>query len=347
LKDRTRSKLDDVHGNIGWAELPRRVGRHGEQEAWFSFKREEYANACYGLSISVQSRHKPFLTLDTDLYGSSNTVRVHLFKTSLKGQAHYERLKCNCSLHFAGVSPGGHSPNRSGIDFNEPSRCWYNQGAMQWPQTATQPPRMTAAPIPAAPMTALPFNPGPAPNAMAGNSLSLSATHMTATPSAYTYQTYPQVYPYPQNYAMYPPTQIQAPTAPIYSPSQTGVVNGREGVVITESRGVFITGLSYSVGTNELAALFRDVGSNPTERTLIKDSTGKFRGKASAKFKTPQEAQAAVSRLNNSKHMGKTIRVKLDAEGTVVGQIQGPVVVNGSNFPRVRLNHPPSKHHAN
>ena len=105
--------------------------------------------------------------------------------------------------------------------------------------------------------------------------------------------------------------------------------------MITEARGIFINNLSYSCDPNELNRLLSTVG-RPVEAKLHRDSrTGQFKGSATAKFSSKQEADYAVASLNGQQHLGMTINVQLDTDTTVVGQVQPPVIVNGSNSSRV------------
>ncbi|OCL04338.1 hypothetical protein AOQ84DRAFT_442161 [Glonium stellatum] len=160
---------------------------------------------------------------------------------------------------------------------------------------------------------------------------------VTATPYQYTYtqqvtRTTTQ-YPY---YATPMSPVIASPAlsitqAPVYSSTSSGIpVNVRHGAMLTEYRGIFISGLSFSVGPSELEILLKSSG-RPIRSELLRDaSTGRFRGSATAQYATKEEAQLAVNRLNNTEHMGMIIKVRLDKETTSIGQVQGPVIANGS-----------------
>lgn len=127
---------------------------------------------------------------------------------------------------------------------------------------------------------------------------------------------------------------VAAAPMSVYAAASNGMpVNVGGGAVYTEARGIFISNLSYSVGTSELRNLLASVG-RPIQQTLQRDSrTGKSKGSATALFQTKEEAQYAVARLHNHKHMGMTLKVRLDTEATIVGQ--GPVIVDGSSSSRV------------
>jgi RNA recognition motif-containing protein len=127
------------------------------------------------------------------------------------------------------------------------------------------------------------------------------------------------------------PRTLSITQAPLYSSMGSGVpVNIRHGAMLTESRGIFISSLSFSVGPSELEALLK-VAGRPIRSELLRDaSTGRFKGSATAQFATKEEAQQAANRLNNSEHMGMVLKVRLDKETTSIGQVQGPVIANGS-----------------
>lgn len=129
---------------------------------------------------------------------------------------------------------------------------------------------------------------------------------------------------------------MMAPQVPMYASNHGGMpVNLRSGAVLTEARGIFISNLNYKVGPNDLIALLNSV-AQPVDYKMHKDPrTGHFKGSATAKFSSKEEAQAAVAQLNQTMHMGMIINVRPDTERTTVGQVQAPVIVNGSNYPVV------------
>jgi RNA recognition motif-containing protein len=106
-------------------------------------------------------------------------------------------------------------------------------------------------------------------------------------------------------------------------------VNIRDGAILTEARGVFIQNLSYKVGSEELKALLQTAG-RPLDCKIHRDRTGVSKGVATAKFASSHEAQFAVSHLNKKSYGGMILKVRLDQDTTVVGQVGPPLVVNGS-----------------
>lgn len=107
-------------------------------------------------------------------------------------------------------------------------------------------------------------------------------------------------------------------------------MNLSRGAVITETRGIFLQGLNYSVGNSELATLLNSAGLRPEQANVHKDSRGASKGVATARFSTKAEAEYAVSALNGRTHAGKTLTVRVDANSTVVGSLE-PFVVDGTN----------------
>ncbi|KAF2877005.1 hypothetical protein BDV95DRAFT_480615 [Massariosphaeria phaeospora] len=233
-----------------------------------------------------------------DTFIKSRGVLVHLFETP-RSSSDYKMLTCNCWAYFPDIAEGSHSPRRSGIDV----------GGV---------------------------------NQMLGRGCTVSTPRYAApATSMYQYAAYTQNYTNPQAYrvdaaaAQLAAMQIAAPQAPVYSTSSNGMpVNVRHGAMLTEARGIFIQNLNFSVGPSELNSLLSTVG-RPVESKLHKDSrTGQFRGTATAKFATKEEAEYAAYYLNRRQHLGMTLHVRLDTEKTVVGHVE-PVIANGSTVSSV------------
>ena len=164
--------------------------------------------------------------------------------------------------------------------------------------------------------------------------------YMVPAAPVYAYSTYAQQ---PSMYMTAPgypvaaaPVQYMVPQMPMYSSNTSGMpVNVSKGAVLTEARGIFISGLDYKVKTKDLEYVIRKRAGRPVEIKLQKDKNGRCKGSATAKFATTQEADHAVAQLNGRHfeavcHDGKPLSVRYDTEKTVVGQIQSPAIVNGS-----------------
>lgn len=232
-------------------------------------------------------------------YTKSRGILVHLFKTS-RTSGDYRLEKCNCNPHFPNVSKRGHSPDRSGIDAGGVNKYLSGAGV---------------------------------------SGIAVPQQYVVPAPALYSYSAYqpqPTFYATPAYNVYGAHMQAMAPHMPIYSTNTNGIpVNVRAGAVLTEARGIFISGLSYKAGPKDLNALLSTVG-RPVDVRLHNDRrTGRFTGSATAKFATAEEAQAAINQLNQTMHMDKIIHVRFDTEKTVVAQVQGPVIANGSCLPRV------------
>jgi hypothetical protein len=158
-----------------------------------------------------------------------------------------------------------------------------------------------------------------------GNS---AAHYAVAAQPTYQYTNYYQAPPYtPPSVYQYPGTPIQ----PVYSQSSGGLpVNLSRGAVITETRGIFLQGLNYSVGNSELKLLLAECGLRPQQASVHRDSRGASKGVATARFSTKADAESAVSVLNGRTHAGKTLTVRMDTNSTVIGSLE-PFVVDGTN----------------
>jgi len=115
---------------------------------------------------------------------------------------------------------------------------------------------------------------------------------------------------------------------PIYTTNTYGLsVNVENGAVLTEACGIFIQNLSFKCTPTDLNRLLLTVG-RPVEQRLLKNPrTGVFKGAATARFQTQEQAHAALH-LHGKKHMGMTISVRMDKETTAVGQVRPPLVVS-------------------
>ncbi|KAF1933983.1 uncharacterized protein M421DRAFT_388398 [Didymella exigua CBS 183.55] len=202
----------------------------------------------------------------------------------------FRLMKCNCSVHFPEVAENDHSAGLCGIDIGRVNQL----GGKPY----------TAAP----------------------------AQYMAVQPG----YSYP-VFPATTSYAIEPVYATQVPQilpmmaqSPVYSASNSGMpVNIRDGAMLTEARGIFIQNLSYKVGSDELRNLLYTVG-RPVYCKVHRDRSGVSKGVATAKFASTHEAQLAVTHLNRKPHRGMALKVRLDQDTTVVGQVGPPLVVNGS-----------------
>lgn len=202
----------------------------------------------------------------------------------------FRLMKCNCSVHFPGLLEGAHSPGLCGIDIGRVNQL----GSKSY----------SVAPAPY-----VPVQPGyPYPVYSSAPSYAIQPVYSTPAPQMLPVVTQPMV----------------------YAANNNGMpVNVRDGAVLTESRGIFIQNLSFKASSDELRNLLYTVG-RPIECKVHRDRAGVSKGVATAKFASVHEAQLAVAQLNSIQHRGMTLKVRLDQDTTVVGQVGPPLVVNGS-----------------
>jgi hypothetical protein len=252
-----------------------------------------------------------------ETYSESKVVLVHVWETC-RDSVGFRLVKCNCSALFPKVSAGSHSAEQCGIDLGRVSHL--TGGVKATHPTAAPPQYLFAQPKCGYEYaTAQPMAAGPQlfpPHSMYGYDYATAQFYNT-----------PAIDP---GYA--PPIQLPVDSAntygmPVYSANTYGLpVNVRDGAILTEARGIFISNLSYDCTLEDLFSILLTVG-NPVDYKL-------FKGFATATFRSQDLAQDAADNLNKVEHMGKTLNVRMDKETTPVGQT-GPLIV-ASDMCKVR-----------
>lgn len=105
-------------------------------------------------------------------------------------------------------------------------------------------------------------------------------------------------------------------------------VNRSGGVVATEARSVFVQGLNFKAREPDVEAYFRKAGKVISCTILTDNHTGKSKGSAKVEYGSQQEAQLAISGLNGTTFMGRTIQVRFDKDVTAIHP--PPTIANGS-----------------
>lgn len=113
-------------------------------------------------------------------------------------------------------------------------------------------------------------------------------------------------------------------------------VNVSHGAVLTEARGVFITKLSFTVSSSELASLMRYAGQVVDCKIFRDPKTGKSKGTGTVLFSTTTEARRAVCIFDNTEYKGLNVKVRLDREQTTVPRASHPIIADGSTPFKVR-----------
>jgi len=164
-------------------------------------------------------------------------------------------------------------------------------------------------------------------NQLGGKIGAISPTSYMPLPTTYPYATYSPI----PTYRPVSAYAVRAPQPPVYSTSTNGMpVNVRGGAVLTEARGIFIRNINYKATADDLNKLLYTVGI-PVDSQLLRDpKTGVFKGVATARFGSKEEAHYAATCLNGKEHMGMTLHVRMDTDTTIVGKAE-PMIVNGSS----------------
>ena len=77
-----------------------------------------------------------------------------------------------------------------------------------------------------------------------------------------------------------------------------------------EQKKLYIGNLSYDTSENDLRGFIEEKGVVPTEIRIISDKyTGKSKGFGFAEFETEEQAQAAISALNEQEFSGRKLTV--------------------------------------
>ena len=144
-------------------------------------------------------------------------------------------------------------------------------------------------------------------------------------------------------------TQQPASQQPVYVSTSIGTpVNASAGVVRTESRGIFVSGLNFKARTRDIESFFGKAGKI-LKCDLQKDSaTGKSKGNATVQYASAEDARKAVQIFDGQKFMSMRLNVRPDREATAVvppaasNSSQAsrsnaePIIVNGSRTYQVR-----------
>lgn len=144
-------------------------------------------------------------------------------------------------------------------------------------------------------------------------------------------------------YTLPPPRRFDSPQSqagasrspPEYINSQTGTpINVRDGVALTVSRGVFVSGINYKAREEDIQRRFASVGDVVKCVLQMDPSTGKSKGVATVLFSSSSEAQKAMNKYNGATWMDKMIKVRIDKEATPLAapprSDASPLIVNGS-----------------
>lgn len=276
----------------GWTDVKDKDKTGLEKEGWCRIDQRDDAERAY------------------ERFAKKKHILVHLFRTSRRN-SDYRLLKCNCGRVFTIIgNDNGHSRHLSGLHQGSVNEFMAQHTSLAAPNTTL--PQYMAAP-PQVPMYSY-----------SGYHQPLVYSPYQAPPAQNMYRAH--TYPAPV-----PVYQSSTYTVPQYMPqytSSTGLpANGKEGIVLTESRGVVLTNLSCNTTYDQLDGLLFQI-RQPLERNLHTDNRAKNRrGHATAQYACERHAREVVARLNNTEFLGRIISVRLDTDTVVTAEPQGPPVI--------------------
>lgn len=122
---------------------------------------------------------------------------------------------------------------------------------------------------------------------------------------------------------------------PEYVKSRTGTpINVRDGVALTVSRGVFVSGINFKAREEDVKRKFSSAGDIIKCVLQSDSSSGKSKGVATVLFASSSDAQRAIDRYDGVSWMDKKIRVRIDRKTTTLAAPPrldaSPLIVNGS-----------------
>lgn len=126
------------------------------------------------------------------------------------------------------------------------------------------------------------------------------------------YQIQPHPAPIPISYPMLPhPAPYPQPR---YATRSDGIqINVSNGAALTEARGVFVSGLDYSLRKEDVEAVFGRAGAIK-ECKLARTSSGKSKGSATVRYFSAEAAQTAIQTLNGRQWKDRVLQVRGDRE---------------------------------
>ncbi|KAK5113509.1 hypothetical protein LTR62_003378 [Meristemomyces frigidus] len=254
-------------------------------------------------------------------------VRVHLWDTS--GLEQPDLLRCNCELpHMTQNNPA------QSMEISQMALAtgWVPATTVQHSPPTTNVTQYT---------TMAPVQYAPAPQVQ----VSMNSTQLTGAMANMSLGARDPGGRYATAHAQQQYNQLQqaqagrSPSKGAYAMSVSSLpVNIRNGLVRTEVRGVFVSGLSYQARPNDVEALFEKAGEISRCDVQKDTSTGRSKGKATIKYTTAAGAAQAISLLDGRTYLGMKLKVRADTETTPVSappnplasRSSQPVIVNGS-----------------
>ncbi|KXT16081.1 hypothetical protein AC579_7126 [Pseudocercospora musae] len=140
--------------------------------------------------------------------------------------------------------------------------------------------------------------------------------------------------------------QMHSSQYPVYTTGTTGLpTNTTRGLVRTQARGIFVSGLDFKARQKDIERHFRQAGEIVKVELQKDTSTGKSKGNATILYTNAEDAQEAIEMFDRRMFMSMQLRVRPDKETTVVAPPpqasagaqrrttnMEPTIVNGSQI---------------
>lgn len=106
---------------------------------------------------------------------------------------------------------------------------------------------------------------------------------------------------------------------PTYTTGTTGLpTNTTRGLVRTQARGIFVSGLDFKARQKDIERHFRQAGEIVKVELQKDAATGKSKGNATILYTNAEDAMEAIEMFDRKKFMSMQLRVRPDKETTVV-----------------------------
>lgn len=130
---------------------------------------------------------------------------------------------------------------------------------------------------------------------------------------------------------------VGAPGVPSRRTSDKGsAINFEHGAILCETPTIFIRNLSFDCTSHDLFNLLLRV-ELPIHYTLLRTRTGAFNGCALATYRSGRQATDVIAWLNGTKHMCKTLQVRLAKEKAAIMEASScPLIVGQEMWDNLR-----------
>ena len=134
------------------------------------------------------------------------------------------------------------------------------------------------------------------------------------------------------------PVLVPVPIPSYVTTSAGTPINVAGGALLTQHRGIFVSGLPYKAKEKDIREYFSRAGKIAKFDVPRDCSTGKLKGIAAVEYTTPIHVQRAIDMYDGKPFMQRTLHVRPDRESNSVAMpdsLSEPLIVNGSSTKQV------------